>query len=195
MESLLAMNGAALVREGGVYKVVPFGDANPSGISANLRQTRPRPGFSVRVVPLRYISATEMEKILAPFLPDGGIMNVDPLRNVLTLGGTSQELARAQQTIRIFDVNWIQGMSVGIFRLENVESQVIAEELNNIFGEGSNMAIGGMLRFIPITQINAILVITPQQEYLREAGRWIQRLDGIGGEQLYVYEVQNGDAG
>jgi general secretion pathway protein D len=194
LESLLAMNGAALIREGGVYKVVPFSGAAPAGVSSR-KQVRAGPGYSVRVVPLRYISATEMEKILTPFLPDGGILNVDPLRNVLTLGGTSQELARAQQTIGIFDVNWIQGMSVGIFRLENVESQVIAEELNNIFGEGSSMAVGGLLRFIPIAQLNAVLVITPQVEYLREAGRWIERLDGIGGERLYVYEVQNGDAG
>ena len=194
LESLLAMNGAALIREGGVYKVVPLGGAAPSGVSTRTRQGRTGPGYSVRVVPLRYVSAAEMEKILTPFLPEGGILNVDPLRNVVTLGGTSQELARAQQAINIFDVNWIKGMSVGIFRLENVESQVIAEELNNIFAEGSNMATGSMLRFIPITQLNAILVITPQVEFLREVGRWIERLDGIGGERLYVYEVQNGDA-
>jgi general secretion pathway protein D len=51
-----------------------------------------------------------------------------------------------------------------------------------------------LLRFVPVERINAIMVISPQREYLTQVGSWIERLDGSGGERLYVYAVQNGDA-
>lgn len=191
LESLLRMNDAALVREGGVYKVVPVASAT-SKLSPRL--SRPKLGFGVRIVPLRYVSASEMQKILEPFVPQGGVLRVDTARNLLILAGTSQELANLQETIDIFDVNWLKGMSVGLYKLQNIDSQTITTELDKMFGEGSRLPLSGMFRFVPVHQLNAVLVITPQPEYLHEAGQWIERLDGSGGERLHVYSVQNGKA-
>jgi len=43
-----------------------------------------------------------------------------------------------------------------------------------------------------------LLVITPQPKYLEQVRVWVERLDrsgaAEGGEQLYVYQVQNGNA-
>ena len=66
--------------------------------------------------------------------------------------------------------------------------------IESILGEGSGTPIAGMLKFVPLMKLNAVLVITPQLEYLKEAAIWIERLDGIGGERLYVYQVQNSRA-
>jgi general secretion pathway protein D len=148
----------------------------------------------VRIVPLRYISAIEMQTIIAPFLPEGGVLKADVARNLLILAGTPQELASVQSTIDTFDVNWLKGMSIGMFRLRNVDSQAMANELNQAFGPESGTPIAGLLRFVSLSKLNAVLVITPQVEYLKDVATWIERLDGVGGERLYVYAIQHGRA-
>ncbi len=193
LETLLRANNAVLVREGGVYRIIPAAGAVQKGILTP-RSGQGGSGYGVRIVPLRYVSATEMQTIITPFLPEGGILRADPIRNLLILAGTPQELANAQSTIDTFDVNWLKGMSIGMFRLRNVDSQALAGELNQFLGEGSGTPIAGMLKFVPLSKLNAVLVITPQLEYLKEAAIWIERLDGIGGERLYVYQVQNSRA-
>ncbi len=191
LEGLLRTNGAALVKEGEVFRVLPASIA-PRGRAPELRALSGA-GYAVRVFPLQFISATEMETILKPFAPEGGIVLVEPRRNLLMLAGTPEELAQLQETIDIFDVNWMRGMSVGFFVLENVEAQTVMAELQGVFGIEGN-AMGGMLRFIPVNRLNAIIVISPQPEFLRDAAMWVDRLDGVTGQRLYIYEVQNSDA-
>ncbi len=193
LETLLRMNNAVLVREGGVYRVVPAAGALRLG-NQGARLGGGGVGFGVRIIPLRYVSATEMQTIITPFLPEGGVLRADTNRNLLVLAGTATELTGVQSTIDTFDVNWLKGMSIGMFRLRNVDSQAMATQLNQLLGEGSGTPIAGLLRFVPLNKLNAVLVITPQKDYLREVATWIERLDGIGGERLYVYHVQHNRA-
>ncbi len=193
LETLLRTNDAVLVRDSGIYRILPAaGAVQQGGLAPRLGVGRV--GYGVRIVPLRYISAIEMQTIIAPFLPEGGVLKADVIRNLLILAGTPQELASVQSTIDTFDVNWLKGMSIGMFRLRNVDSQAMANELNQAFGPESGTPIAGLLRFVSLSKLNAVLVITPQVEYLKEVATWIERLDGVGGERLYVYAIQNGRA-
>ena len=76
-------------------------------------------GFESRVVPLRYVSAAEMEKILKPYARPNAIVSVDGARNLITVAGTRAELENYLRTIEIFDVDWMAGMSVGVFPLQS----------------------------------------------------------------------------
>ena len=193
LETLLRASNAVLVREGGVYRIIPAAGALKQGNLAP-RLGSNRVGYGVRIVPLNYVSALEMQNIIAPLLPDGAILRADATRNLLMLAGTPQELNSVQGTIDTFDVNWLKGMSIGMFRLRNVDSQAVANELNQLLGEGSGTPVAGLVRLVPLSKLNAVLVITPQREYLKEVAIWIERLDGIGGERLYLYHVQNSRA-
>ncbi|MGF1526385.1 MAG: type II secretion system secretin GspD [Candidatus Competibacterales bacterium] len=193
LETLLRANGAALLEEGDLYRVVPLANAVSGNLSPRLGVSRGA-GYGVRIFPLQYVAATEMENILRPFAPEGGILLVDATRNLLILAGTPQELETLAETIDIFDVNWLEGMSVGLFVLENVDAQTLATELEGVLSQGPDSAMGGLLRFVPVTRLNALIVISPQPDYLQQAAVWIERLDGAGGQRLYIYEVQNGDA-
>lgn len=193
LETLLRASNAVLVREGGVYRIIPAAGALRQG-NLTPRLGGGRVGYGVRIVPLNYVSAIEMQAIIAPLLPEGAILRADASRNLLMLAGTPQELNSVQDTIDTFDVNWLRGMSIGMFRLRSVDSQAVATELNQLLGEGSGTPIAGLVRLVPLSKLNAVLVITPQKEYLKEVATWIERLDGIGGERLYVYHVQNSRA-
>ena len=155
------------------------------------------PGFAVRIVPLRFVGAAEMQRILEPFAVAGNIIRVDVARNLLILAGTRQELNSLLDTIQIFDVDWLAGMSVALFTPSFVESETLAAELSNVFGDEVEGPLAGLVRFVPIERLNALLVVTPRKDYLRKVSEWVDRLDqdsGSAGRRLYVYHVQNGKA-
>jgi general secretion pathway protein D len=194
-DSALRMHGAVLVNENGVFRVVPAKDAarRITNLRASLQSTR---GYGVYVVPLQFVSPADMEKVLQPFAPEGGIVRVDEARNLLLLAGTRQEVTTLLSVVETFDVDWLAGMSFGLYPLEYVDPRTLTNELSQVFS-GSGSPIAGVVRFVPLTRLNSLMVITSQARYLQEVQAWIKRLD-LGsttpGRRIYVYDVQNGKA-
>ena len=196
LEMLLRMNGATMVKEAGIYKIVPQAQAVRGNITPQLGNSQRAlpPGFSVQIVPLRYVGVREMMRILEPFAKDATAVRPDELRNLLILSGTEHELKHLLDTIDMFDVDWMSGMSVGLFTLQYADVKTVGQELDKAIGDKATSPLAGILRIIPIERLNALLVITPQPAYLEEAKKWIARLDqgGTGdGPSFYVYYLQN----
>ncbi|MBK9704453.1 MAG: type II secretion system secretin GspD [Betaproteobacteria bacterium] len=197
LETLLRMNGAAMVKEGGLYKIVPQAAAVRGNLAPQLgNSARSLPaGYSVQIVPLRYIGVREMARILEPFVKDATAIRPDDLRNLLVLSGTERELKHLLDTIDTFDVDWMAGMSVGLFTLQSADVKTVGQELDKIIGDRNLSPLTGILRIIPMERLNALLVITPQPAYLEEAKKWIERLDRSGGEgsglRFFVFNLQN----
>ncbi|MCP4048192.1 MAG: type II secretion system secretin GspD [Gammaproteobacteria bacterium] len=197
LELLLRWNGAAMVFTEGRYHILPVADAIRGNLVPTLSDEDLAMGYEVRVVPLEFIGAQEMATILEPYVRDGAIVRVDIPRNMLFLAGTQEELRNYQQTVEVFDVDWLAGMSVGIYPLETVDVDSITTELTTIFGTDSESPLAGMFRFVPLERLGSVMVITPKQEYLEKARTWIETLDrGAAGSgvQLYVYRVKNLEA-
>ena len=191
LEMVLGWNNARLVWADGRYNVVPS-DQALMGVSPRAGSASNTRGFEVRAVPLRYISAAEMEKLLKPYARPTAIVQVDPTRNMIVLAGSRAELQNYLRTIEIFDVDWLSGMSVGVFPLQSAEASKVVTELEKVFGEGSKTPVAGMFRFMPLEGTNSVMVITPQASYLRQVEEFIERMDAGGeGARLYVYEVKN----
>lgn len=191
LEMALSWNNARMVWSDGRYNIVPADKAVAGNLAPRVGTGKGARGFEVRAVPLKYIAALEMEKLLKPFAREGAVLNIDPGRNMVVLSGTAAELDNYLRTIEIFDVDWLEGMSVGIFPLRAQEATKVVEQLNQVFGEKGGTPLTGMLRFMPLEGLNAVMVITHQPKYLADAEQWIQRID-LGGEgsSLFVYEVK-----
>jgi general secretion pathway protein D len=197
LEQLLRWNGAAMVYTEGRYHILPVAEAVRGNLSPVMSDKALAMGYEVRVVPLTYIGATEMATILEPYVREGAIVRVDPGRSMVFLAGTQQELQNYLQTVEIFDVDWLAGMSVGIFPLQTVDVESITSELTDIFGMDAESPLAGMFRFVPLERLASVMVITPQEAYLEKARTWIETLDrgATGsGTQLYVYRVKNLEA-
>ena len=193
LETLLGWTHNALVKRASGYVVLPEKDAVSGSLMPSLGAAAPSGGLQARLFPLRYISATEMQKLIKPFVRKDAVLLADPARNLLVLAGTPQELADDERMIRTFDVDWLRGTSVGVFNLEYARVGELMPKLNSLFGEHGSTPLAGMLRFIPIERTNALVVISTQPDYLREVGDWISRIDAGGGNQpqLFVYDVRN----
>ena len=192
LEMVLGWNNARLIWSDGRYNVVPSDQAVAGNLSPRTGSPANARGYEIRAIPLKFISATEMEKLLKPYARDKAIVQVDNTRNLIVLAGTRAELQNYIRTVEIFDVDWLAGMSVGIFPLQSAEAGKIVTELEKVFGESGKTPLSGMFRFMPLEGQNAIMVITAQPRYLREVETWIERMDAGGeGVRLYVYEVKN----
>lgn len=201
LEEVLRMNGAVMIREGdGVFRIVPSAVAGKGNATPQLVQTgKPLPGgYSIQIVPLKHIGVADMARILEPLAGEPSSVRIDPLRNLLILSGTQLQLKHMLETIDMFDVDWISGMSVGLFTLQSVDVKTVTGELEKLFGDKNLGPLAGAIRVVPIERLNALLVVTPQAKYLEQARTWVERLDrpgaGGGGRRLYVYPVQNGKA-
>src|SRR5690606_23873697 len=182
-----------LVWEDGRYTILPVDQALPGNLIPGVGKPN-RLGYQVRAVPLNYISATEMEKLLKPYARPNSVISTDNARSMIVLAGTPAELNNYLQTIQIFDVDWLEGMSVGIFPMQQIEASKVVGELEKVFGVSSDTPMAGLFRFMPLEGINAVLVITPQPKYLRTAEEWLNKLDqgsSGGGQRLHVYDVKN----
>ncbi|HSA81418.1 MAG TPA: secretin N-terminal domain-containing protein, partial [Geminicoccaceae bacterium] len=198
LDAILRVNGAALIQIDDLFKVVPLDQALTSGPAPDIHPLPDagRQGFNILVVPIRFVSAAELATLLAPFVSPGGSLQVDAERNMLLLAGTARDLATLTDLVAMFDVDWLAGMSFGLFPLEFARPTALVAELDQVFALEAGPA-SGVVRFVPIERLNAVLVLSSQPTYLERAETWIRRLDQAGeaGEpQVFVYPVQNGRA-
>ena len=198
LEMLLRQNGAAVVREEGIYKILPIAQVRGS-VSPQLgASTAPLPpGFSVLVVPLKFVGAREMVRLLEPFAADNTV-RADEIRNLVVLAGHQREMRHLLDTIELFDVDWLSGYSVGIFPIKGADVKTLVTDLDKIFGPTGAGPLAGVVRVIPVERLNALLIVTTQPRYLDMAQTWIERLDQLGGTtggtRFFVYNVRNGRA-
>jgi len=200
LEMLLRMNGAALVSDAGLYRVVPLASAAGDVAAPQLGDSNlPLPqGYSVRLVPLQHIAAEEMAQILEPFTAGSNqVLRVDSQRNLLVLAGSGDDMSRLLETVRIFDVDRMAGMSVALFTPEFVDAKTLHDELEKLLADKEQGLLRGLVRFEVIERLNGLMVVTPRPEQLAQVRRWVDRLDrdsGGAGQRLFFYRVHNGKA-
>ena len=195
-EAILRAEGATLVVEGGIYKIVPTGDATAAGAPLRPRRTGNRQvaGVTTDIVPLRYVAPAEMERVLKSAAPQAGVLRVDSARNLIMISGTSSELASMRDLVNIFDVDWMRGMSFGLHPVETSDPEAIAQELDTIFANDKDSPTKGIVRFIGNRRLKSVLVISARPEYLQKAATWIARIDKASQateKQVHVYHVQH----
>ncbi len=199
LEMLLRQNGQIMLREEGLYKVMPAVKGIKGSVTPQvgvLPSALP-PGFSVQIVQLKYVGAADMMRILTPYATDPSTLQLDAVRNLIILSGTQRELKHLLEIIDLFDVDFLAGYSVGLFQM-STDVKALSADLDRIFGTAAQSPLAGIVRIIPIERMNGLLVVTTQPRYLDEAKKWIDRLDksggGAGGLRLNVYSVQHGKA-
>ncbi|MEE4109900.1 MAG: secretin N-terminal domain-containing protein, partial [Halieaceae bacterium] len=200
LESLLKAHSALMIRgEDGRYLVTGSQQSmtlNPRINSADDEAA----GFSTIIVPLQYISATAMSRILEPLAEKSAFVRVDDTRNLLVLAGTRAQLSGWLNIVTTFDVDMLAGMSVGLFPLENMDVMEAAGALQALIqtADGGQGDISRIVRILPMQRLNSLLVVSPRAHYLDRVGKWVERLDVQPDERfekrLHVYSVQNTNA-
>ena len=194
LENALRMSNVAMVRDRNGYRLIPAADATGSGFVDTDQATRA--GYGVSVVPLHYVSAQAMLKLLDGFGIKPNAVRVDNARNLVIIQGTGPERRSAVETMLSFDGDWMRGQSVGVFPIRNSTPDPIISEIEKIMDTGEGGLSQNLIKFQPVARLNAILVVSRKPEYLKTVATWIKRLDesDTSGVNLKVYRLHYGSA-
>lgn len=194
LENALRMSNVALLRDRGGYRIVPASEAVGGGRLDGAAGAEPGQGLSV--VSLQYVSAQTMLKLLDGFGVKQNTTRADVGRNLMLVQGSGADRRTAIDTILSFDADWMRGQSVGIFPLANSAPEVAIAEIEKIMDAGEGGLGQNMVKLLPISRINGILVVSRKPDYLKTAATWIARLDrsDTEGTNLKVYRLRYGNA-
>lgn len=220
LDAVLLPHDLAIVRDNaGVYHLtkrnVTIG-ARPVVGASRLKDLA---GAGTVIATLNHIGAAEMAKILAPIAPKEAIVYVDTFRNLIVLQGSKAQLGGWLELVDAFDVDFLSGMSLGVFVMEHANVNDLRDALQAILGADSPSSVpnpsgssgaagatsamaagsplGGLIKVFPVERLNALVVVTPRRQLLDQVETWVRRLDrpADGLEAgLFVYPVQNGSA-
>ena len=200
LEIVLQINGAAIVRTGPAYRILPSRNARqlPLEIRRGPEASDPSAGAGrvLQIVPLNFVPASDMAELLNPYLSNGGDITYHRAANFLIIADAPSNVGKLLELIRIFDSEVFGGKRVRVYALENSRATNVALELESIFA-GYALAGESPVRFIPIPRLNSVLAISPGPASLEEVDRWVARLDqaGLNREiRNYFVKIQNGDA-
>jgi general secretion pathway protein D len=195
LENALRLSGIVLVRDTAGYRLTPLGDAVGSG-RVDAAASSPEPGYGVSVVPLQYVSAQTLLKLMDSFATKAGMVRADTTRNLLLIQGSGAERRTAVDTALSFDLDWMRGQSIGIFPIVNSGPEPVIAELEKIVDSGDNGLSQNLIKFQPVSRLNAIMVVSKKPALLHTAATWIKRLDRADTTRtsVHVYRVKYGDA-
>lgn len=142
LEAALQANGLLMAQDGGgVFHVGPP-DALRGVVPVPKRadQGPLPPGSGTVIVPLKYIGAAEMAEILRPIARPEAVLRVDITRNLLILAGSRNQVDGWLEIVRIFDVDLLKGMSVGVFPLQYASVRDVDSALRSMVAPGDSAA-------------------------------------------------------
>ena len=148
LDTVLLPHDLAIVRDtAGVYHVTKRSATLGSRPLTSASRIKDLVGAGTVIVPLDHVGAGEMAKILGPLAPREAIVYVDTLRNLLVLQGSKIQLEGWLEMVDAFDVDYLSGMSLGVFPLEYTNVSVVYDTLQTMlapeqaagaFGAGSS---------------------------------------------------------
>jgi general secretion pathway protein D len=194
LENALRIGGVAVVRDDTGYRLMPQGDA--VGVGTADASDRMTPGYGVTIVPLQYVSAQTVIKLVDSFATKQGMIRADTSRNLILIQGSGSERRNAVDLVLSFDADFLKGQSVGIFPVQNSNPGPIIAELEKIVDSGEGGMTQNLIKFQSIARMNAVLAVTRKPELLNRVETWIRRLDttNTGRSAVHVYRVKFGDA-
>ncbi len=188
LESVLAGQGFSMSKAGTGYRIVP----SAAGLgTVNLGAGGP--GYGVSVVPLRYVSAATMSKLVSGFVADADGLRFDATRNTMIVKGPGPKRQEAVSAILAFDADWMRGQTVSLFELKRARPEAVVAELTQLFDTGENGSGQGLIQFKPIGRLRAVLATSKNAGLLRRAEGFVRELDGTAEaaeETVFVYKAR-----
>jgi general secretion pathway protein D len=188
LEDALRASNLALVPVAGGFEIQPV--ASASGVVGS-----DVAGFGSEVITLRFINTEEVRKVLDNLLP-GVVTATNQTSGTITIAGTTGQRTSARDLLKQFDVDWLRNTSFALYVPHRTDARLIVPSLDKLIN-AADSPTHGLVRLIAMDQVNGILAISMQPQYLNDVQRWVEILDREGESaepRIFVYRVQNGRA-
>jgi len=201
LETILRINGAAMVQVGEFYRIVPAGDVPrlPLAPQTDIKTFPEDERMLMNLVFLKYATVGELTKLLQPFLGEGAVVTSYDPANLLIILDNARNMRRTMELIALFDSDTFATQRVRLFETKHSRPSDIAKELENIFKSISLAEKTSPVRFMPLDRINTIIAVAPNPGVFEQVEKWLAKLDipvkvTAGAVDNYVYRVRYGRA-
>jgi general secretion pathway protein D len=182
LQTLLGSVGAVLVQNEGLYRIVPAASAGSAGSM---------------VIPLRFVSAEELAKVLQPVAGGNAKIAAETGLNTLLVSGDPSQVQSLTELIKTFDTDALAGQSYAVLPVTEGTAKSFAEAMTESFQGKGGSNLSGLLRVVPLPRVNAVLVVASQPQYIQAAQRvfgLIERQRRTTARSWHVYYLQNSNA-
>jgi len=198
LESVLALHGISIVRDGKIYKVIRDAQANRDAAGVAAGENSP----VVQVVPLRFVQASGLVGAMRTVLGAQALIVNDPTNHYLIAVDRAQNIAKMLDLIKILDVDYLAKVRIKLVAVVNEDATQLAKELEALFRTSGLYNLpgtdGNKVYFLPVTRMNSILVAATNEDVLAAAEKWLHTLDeepknGLS-SRVHIYPVMNATA-
>ena len=198
LESVLALHGIAIVRDGKIYKVIRDAQANRDAATVAAGENSP----VVQVVALRFVQASGLVSALRTVMGTQALIVNDPTNRYLIAVDRAQNIAKLLEVVDILDVDYLAKVRIKLVGVVNEDAAQLTKEMEALFRTSGLYNLpgtdGNKVYFLPVTRMNAILVAATNEEVLATAEKWIHTLDeepkhGLS-SRVHIYPVLNATA-
>jgi len=201
LEQILSLHNISVIKRGSFYRFVPAKDAGkkPLGVFyGNDPQIPSQERMIIQIIPLKYISASSMKKILTPLLTQNAtFIDVPETKNIM-LVEMAVNVKHILKMVEALDIDKLASSDIQLFKLNHADSETVVAELEEIFSSmGYTESLGNSLNFLSLSRMNSILVVNALERILPTIEFWIKKLDqpiSEGNSSTFVYYIQNGNA-
>jgi general secretion pathway protein D len=200
LETILRINGDAMVKVGDTYRIVPVNRINQLPLSPMVNmdpKTLPDDERMVMdLIFLKYATASEIQNLVKPFLGEGAYASVYEPANLLLIEDNARSMKRTMDLIALFDSDQFAGQRVRLFEVENSRPSDLQHELDQVFkAYALSDKAAGSVKFIPVDRINTIIAVAPNPGIFTQVESWIEKLDiavksSSGSVNSYVYRLK-----
>src|SRR5215831_3364833 len=203
LETLLRVNGAAIVKQGDWYRIIPINQVSrmplPPSINGDSKTLPDDERMVLNMIFLKYATATEMMNLLKPFFGEAATSSVYEPANLLIIQDNARSMRRTMDLIAMFDDEQFAGQRVRLYEMENSRPSDMSKELDQIFKAYALSDKSQSVRFLPVDRINTLIAVAPNPAVFKQVENWVHKLDiavksSVGDVNSYVYRLKYGRA-
>jgi general secretion pathway protein D len=195
----LEVNGLTAAKEGNLYRILKLKDAVRMPISSRLvgeaKDIPPEERIIIQIIPLKFISAQEVTKVITPFISADGTIISEGGSNTLLVVDKGINILKILKLVEVFDVSVFEKINYRFYTLVNISAEDAMKLLREVLsstGSGKDD-----VKFIPINRLNTLLIVSSGPDVFGRVDAFIRQLDipsEAAQSQIYIYSVKNGMA-
>lgn len=151
------------------------------------------PGFGVQTVPVNYLPAAEMKKLLQAVVSPGGAVLDQPGEKSLTVVDAPENIRRLIEIRDLIDLPEFAGARLDVFQPKIASAGELSAQLTELLKNQVLPASGTFFAGLaPLPGSNQILVVSDGERAWNFIRPWLERLDTASGSRrrVFIYPVE-----
>jgi general secretion pathway protein D len=203
LELILRINGAGMVQEGDIWRIVPLKTAPKilrSESESNSRNIPEDEQLMLNLIFLKYVTVEELTKVLNEFVGENASMYSYNPANLLFILDSRRNMRRTMDLISMFDSDTFANQRVRLFEVKNTRPSDLQKDLESVLKAVSLDGKSTSIKFLPVDRINTLIAVAPNPGIFDTVSEWLLKLDvpvkvtAGGDNQNHVYRVRYGRA-